>query len=63
MKYWKGKSFYEGCSLDFRFNGDPSLEKKMLPQYDDPAAEEVCYSCYIPKKDDEQLDFVNACTH
>ncbi|QCD85835.1 U4/U6.U5 tri-snRNP-associated protein 1 [Vigna unguiculata] len=25
---------------DDKFNGDPSLEKKMLPQYDDPAAEE-----------------------
>jgi len=43
---------YEDCPLNFRFNDDPFLEKKILPQYDDPAAEEVCYSCCIPKKDE-----------
>lgn len=31
-----------------RFNDDPTVEKKMLPQYDDPAADEVRISCLFP---------------
>ncbi|PRQ58735.1 putative SNU66/SART1 family protein [Rosa chinensis] len=31
-----------------KFNDDPTLEKKILPQYDDPAADEVSISCLFP---------------
>ena len=31
-----------------RFNDDPTLEKKMLPQYDDPAVDEVSMSRLFP---------------
>jgi U4/U6.U5 tri-snRNP-associated protein 1 len=33
--------------INFRFNDDPSSEKKILPKYDDPAAEEVCCSLFL----------------
>ena len=32
----------------FRFNDDPGAEKKMLPQYDDPIADEVWFLVFFP---------------
>lgn len=54
------------CVLALRFNDDPSSERKILPQYDDPGAEEVFLSfvysfCHLSHS---YCDFVlklNAC--
>lgn len=46
MKWKKNVESDEAC-LIFRFNDDPSVEKKLLPKYDDPATEEVFSSFFL----------------